>query len=130
MANHKGSEGLVKIGTDTVAEVRSWSFDQQNSPIEDTVMGDAHSTFQPGLSSWNGQMTCFWDETDTTGQEAMTQGAEVTVDFFPEGDSSGDTHYSGSAIITGISRSASHDGYVEASYTIQGSGAMTIATVV
>lgn len=129
MANHKGSEGLVKIGANTVAEVRSWSLDESAATIPDSTMGDAAETHQLGLTSWSGQMTCYWDETDTTGQEAMTSGASVSVDLYPEGDSSGDTHYSGTATITQIGRSASHDGMVEATYSFTGNGVLTSAAV-
>ena len=44
MANHKGSEGVVKIGSDTIAEVKDWSFDETADTTEDTVMGDAART--------------------------------------------------------------------------------------
>lgn len=41
----------------------------------------------------------------------------------------GDAYFTGTAIITGISRSGSFDGMVEASYSFEGSGALAQATV-
>ena len=36
MANHKGSEGLIKIGGNTMGEVTSWTLTQSSSTIENT----------------------------------------------------------------------------------------------
>ena len=73
MANHKGSEGLVKIGADTIAEVKDWSFDETADTTEDT--------------------------------------------------------YSVTAIITSVSRSASFDGMVEASFSWDSNGAVVVSTI-
>ena len=84
MANHKGSEGVVKVGTNTVAEVRDWSISITADSIEDTTMGDSARTYLSSLTSATGSVTCYWDETDTTGQGAMTAGASVTLNLYPE----------------------------------------------
>jgi hypothetical protein len=129
MANHKGSEGVVKIGTDTVAEVKDWSFDETADTTEDTVMGDAARSRKSTLTSASGSVNAFWDETDTAGQGAMTAGAEVALKLYPEGATTGDTFYSVSAIITSIGRSAAFDGMVETSFSWDANGAVTSATV-
>lgn len=129
MANHKGSEGTVAIGANTVAEIRNWSLNESGDTIEDTELGDSAKTFQAGSTEWEGSIDCFWDETDTTGQGAMTIGSTVTLNLYPEGETSGDTYYTGSAIVTGVSRQAANDGMVEASYSVKGAGALTEDTV-
>jgi hypothetical protein len=125
MANHTGSEGVVKVGANTVAEVRDWSLSETADTIEDTSMGDSARTRKPGLTSASGSISVFWDETDTTGQGAMTVGAEVTLNLYPEGATSGDTYASLSAIITSADVSASFDGMVEASFNFEANGAVT-----
>jgi predicted secreted protein len=125
MATHKGSEGTVKVGTDAVAEIRSYSLEESADTLEDTSMGDSARTYKSSLTSFSGSLDVFWDETDTSGQGALTIGSEVTLNVYPEGDASGDTYYTGSAIVTGVSRSASFDGLVEASISVQGNGALT-----
>jgi len=129
MATHKGSEGTVKVGSNAIAEIRSYNIDETADTLEDTSMGDTARTYKPSLTSFSGSIDVFWDETDTSGQGALDIGAEVTLNFYPEGDTSGDTYYSGSAIVTGVSRSASFDGLVEASISVQGTGALTETTV-
>jgi len=128
MATHKGSEGTVKVGANAVAEIRSYSLEESADTLEDTSMGDAARTYKPSLTSFSGSLDVFWDETDT-GQSALSIGSEVTLNLFPEGDTTGDTYYTGSAIVTGVSRTGSYDGLVEASISVQGNGALTESTV-
>ena len=44
MANHKGSDGTVHVGTDAVAEIRSWSLESTADTSEDSVLGDSART--------------------------------------------------------------------------------------
>ena len=143
MANHKGSEGYVKVGTpgadDTIAEVRDWSLTITSDTVEDSTMGDSARTYKPTLTSASGSFTCYWDETDTNGQALLTAGSEVTLNLYPEGDAAAvvgppavaaDTYYTMSAIITEEGLSASFDGMVEISFSFQVNGAVTLDTVV
>lgn len=130
MANHTGSEGTVRIGaTNNVAEIRSYTLTENGDTIEDTSMGDSSRTYRAGLKSWSGSVDCYWDETDTNGQNALTIGASVNLRVYPEGGASTATYYTGTALVTGITRQASFDGMVEASFTFQGTGALASATV-
>ena len=129
MSNHKGSEGTVKIGVNTVAEIKDWSITETGDTLEDTTMGDTPRTFQSSLTSWTGNVSVFWDETDTTGQGALTIGASVTLNVYPEGDVNPDTFYAGTAIVTSIDRNAAFDGMVEAAFSFQGTGVLVEGTV-
>lgn len=129
MATHIGRDGVVKVGSNDVAEVRSFSLNETADTVEDTTMGDTARTHLITLTSFDGSIDVFWDETDTTGQVALGVGSSVTLALYPEGDAAGDTYYSGTALVTGVSRSSSFDGMVEASITVQGSGALTTSTV-
>jgi predicted secreted protein len=129
MATHAGSEGTVKVGSNAIAEIRSFSIEETADTIEDTTMGDGARTYKPSLTSFSGSVDVFWDETDSTGQGALTIGAEVTLNLYPEGSTTGDTYLSGSAIVTSRSISSSFDGMVEMSISVQGNGALTTDTV-
>lgn len=123
MPTHIGRDGVIKVGGNTVAEVRSFSIEETGDTVENTTMTATNRTFLSTLNSFTGSADVYWDETDTTGQGALTVGSTVTIAFYPEGEAQGDTYYSGDAIVTGVSRSASFDGMVEASITLQGSDA-------
>lgn len=129
MATHTGSEGTVKVGSDAIAEIRSFSIEESADTLEDTSMGDAARTYKPSLTNYTGSVDVLWDETDSTGQGALTIGAEVTLNLYPEGDTSGDTYYTGSAIVTGRTINSSFDGLVEMSISVQGNGALSETTV-
>lgn len=128
MANHTGVDGVVKVGTNTVAEVRDWSINETADTIEDTTMNDTSKTFQAGLKSWNGSLNAFWDETDTNGQEALTVGSSATLNLYPEGATTGDIYYSGTAIVTSVGLSVPTGGMVAKAIGFQGSGALTRGT--
>jgi predicted secreted protein len=129
MATHKGSEGTVHVGSNAIAEIKSYSLEESADTIEDTTMGDAARTYLASLTTFSGSIDVFWDETDTSGQVALAVGSSVTLKFYPEGAVSGDTYYSGTALVTGKNITASFDGMVEASISVQGTGAITTATV-
>lgn len=130
MANHTGVDGLIQIGGNTVAELKSFSIEESANTIDNSNLNSTSTTFVAGKTSWNGSIECQWDETDTTGQGAMTAGATVAVIFYPEGNTSGDTTYTGSAVITGVSKAIAEDAIITQSFTLQGSGALTAGTVV
>ena len=129
MATHKGSEGTIKVGSNAVAEIRSYSIEESADTLEDTSMGDSARTYKSSLTSFSGSIDVFWDETDTDGQGALSIGSEVILNVYPEGDTAGDTYYTGTAIVTGVTRTGSFDGLVEASVSVQGTGALTQTTV-
>ena len=104
-ANHKGSEGTVHVGTTAIAELRSWELTHENEPIEDTVLAD------------------------TNGQEALDVGSSVTLKFYGEGTGTGATFYTGTGIVTGVTRRAAMQGMVEADFNFRGNGALTQTTV-
>ena len=129
MANHRGQEGLVRVGTAAVAELRSYSLDITQDTIEDTTLGDTFRTYAVGMRSWSGSFTCYWDETDANGQMALsptgTNAGTATVTFMPEGTATAATTYSGVVVVTGANHSAAFDGMVEATYTFVGTGTLT-----
>ena len=127
MATHTGSEGTLKVGANTIGEIRSFSISESADTLEDTSMGDAARTYKPSLTTFTGSVDVFWDEADA-GQMAMTVGASVTFSAYPEGATAGDKYYTGSAIVTGLTINSSFDGMVEASITLQGTGALTLGT--
>lgn len=127
MAIQKGNAGIIKIGSNAFGEMRSYSIEHNSDTIESSKMGSTFKTYETGLTDFTASIEGYWDEDDTV-QSAMTAGALVTLIFFPEGDASGTTRYTGSAIVTGISRSASHDGLVECSFSVQGTSALTTTT--
>lgn len=128
MATHAGSEGVVFSGSNQILEVRSYTISETGETLEDTSMGDAARTYIASLKTFTGSLDVFWDETDT-GQGDLDIGSTITLNLYPEGNTSGDTYYTGTAIVTEKSITASFDGLVEMSVSVQGTGALSETTV-
>ena len=129
MATHTGVSGLVKVGTNTVAEVRSFTLDTTAELLEDTALTDTSKSFQVGKKGATASVECFWDETDTNGQIAIAEGSSVALNLYPEGATSGDYYYSGTYLITANSVSVPTDGMIEATFSATLTGALTRGTV-
>ena len=131
MANHLGSEGVVKIGANTLAELRSWEITETSDTIEDTTLSDTYRTYAAGLKAWSGRATAFWDETDTNGQMVLTAGASVTLNVYPEGatPTTSETYYTGTALVTSVQLSAQTNGMVEAQFNFTGTGTLSRSTL-
>lgn len=131
MGTHWGNEGVVKVGSVTVAEVSEFEFSEKASPIEDSALGDTWKTHIPGsgLKEWSGSLTCHWDETDTTGQGALRAGASVTLNLYPEGSTTGDTYYSGLASITEMGVAVKNGTTISRSFSFQGNGVLNESVV-
>ena len=72
-----------KVGANPVAELRSFSIEETADTVEDTVMTDTARSFITTLTSFTGSADVYWDETDSSGQGALTIGASVTIGFYP-----------------------------------------------
>jgi hypothetical protein len=129
MATHTAASGVIKVGSDDIAEVTGYSLEYNADTVEDTVMGDTARTYISTLKSFTASLDAFWDETDTNGQGALTVGSSITFSIYPEGDVTGDTYYTGSGIITGRTITSSVGEMITASFTVQGSGDLTETTV-
>ena len=125
MATHTGNAGAVQVGANTVAEMLTWSLTENINVIDDTVTGDAADTHLTGTTNWSGSVNCYWDETDTNGQEAMTIGASVTLHLLPDGVTTGDIDFNGTATINSIERTSGNNATVVANFTFTGNGALT-----
>lgn len=129
MANHKGSEGVVIVGTSAVAELRGWDINENAALIDDTILADAWETKKAGNKNWSGSANCWWDETDTNGQEVLTVGAEVTLKFQMEGTGTGATYKYGTAIVNQVRGAGAINGINERSFNFTGNGALTQTTI-
>jgi len=133
MATKTGASGVVKVqvsGTTVavVGEVRSFTFDGSADTIEDSVMGDTARTYKQGLATNTVSIECYWDEADAQ-QLILDERADVDFEIYPTGTGSGETFFSGGGIVTSRSITGTFDGMVEASFTIQCSGAVVEAQV-
>ena len=129
MATHVGTSGVVKVGTNAVAEVIGFNIDETNDTVEDTTLTDTAKSYLVLRKDATGTIECHWDETDTNGQEALDVGSSVTLNLYPEGADSGDAYYTGTAIVTGASVAVTMDGVISRTFNVQFSGGVSHTTV-
>lgn len=128
MAIATAASGVLKVGSTAIAEITGYSIEYTADTVETTVIGDSARTHLPTLKSFTASIDCFWDPADA-GQDDLVVGTSVTFSIYPEGETSGDTYYTGSGIITGRSVSTSNGEMITANFSIQGSGDLTEASV-
>lgn len=121
-----GKGGSVKIGTNVVAEIKSWSLDIGADNLDKTALGDAWKSFIQGLKEWSATAEGNWViNTDTNGQKAIQDaylaGNTVTLNLYVNATN----YYSGTALISGISVETGVEDLVTVSFEFQGSGALS-----
>ncbi len=127
---YSGNNGEVKIGTNLVAEIVGFDLNESASTSDSSQLGDAADTHLVGSTSWSGTINCWYDDTDTNGQGALTIGASVEVHLLPRGVGSGLPDLSGTATITSIDSSNSRNSTITANFSFTGNGALTHGTQV
>ena len=129
MATATGLSGVVKIGANSVAEITGFTIDETNDTVEATNLTSTAKSYKTLRKDATGTVECHYDPTDTNGQVALAVGSEVTLDLYPEGADSGDTYYTGTAIVTGVSQAVTLDGVTSRTINVQFSGGVSTTTV-
>jgi|APSaa5957512576_1039674.scaffolds.fasta_scaffold01721_8 predicted secreted protein len=130
MASIYGSQGVVKLGAVAVAQVRSFDVTVTQENVDSTVMGDTSKSFINTMKEWNGSLSCLWDADADAGQALLDAGDTGTIHLQPEGGTIGDTDLTGSILVTEWGISSTHDGLVELSISFQGSGDLSVTSIV
>lgn len=127
---YRGCEGSVKVGGNVIAEVKSWSLSETTEIIDVSVLGDCNKRKKAGMQDATGSLTAQWDDEDTSGQGALTNGAEIELTLYPGGDAVGKTFATLQAIITTVGKTGAVDGIVELSFDFEATGGVVWGPVV
>lgn len=128
-----GHEGSVTVAGNVSAmgNAKAWSLDIAQETVDTTDFGSSGwKESQATLKSWSGSITAIFDASGADEgdlQTALTGGSSITLDLQLGGGTGSYDKYSGSANITGQSITNDVNGIVEATYTFEGTGALTIA---
>lgn len=100
---------------------------------EATALGDSGATFHPGLENVTPSISGHYDDTATTGPEAVlgplrTHTAAVAFDYGPKGSTTGYLKYSGTCWVTEFTVDASVGSLVSWSASLQVEGTVTRGT--
>lgn len=126
----KGSGGVIKRGSNAIAEVIDWSLD--SSPTEEDISiinnGGVART-EAGLDTQTLTLNCFLSKTDLE-QGALRSGTTGhTVTVFPAGDSTGEpTRVCANCAVTAYNESGGATGHVRLALTLKINGGITYDT--
>ena len=126
-----GHEGSVSVASGAMGNAKAWSLDVTQETVDITDFdssGWKESTAT--LNSWSGSITAIFDASGTAEgalQTGLTGGSSVALELTLGGGSGSYDVYSGNAIITGQSVTNDVNGIVEATFSFEGTGALTIA---
>lgn len=134
----RGQDGAVSIGGTpdvVVGGVYGWTVVSDFAPLECTVMNEVWRTYRPGLPGWTGTMMARFNNAEgqeqllatVTGLNPVGSLAEVQFQINDQNDPTPGTRYlSGEVIITGCTISAELTNIIDANYSFQGSGALSL----
>lgn len=128
MAKYNGKDGVIKVGANTLANLRAWSFEESAPTIDAGVCGEAFQDQRVGIPGNSGTVSALLDPADTA-QDALAVGSQVTLQMYPEGSSGGDYYYQVTANITSRSVAQDRGDMVSAEFGWVGSSAITENTV-
>jgi hypothetical protein len=131
MATFLGKLGVVKSGANTVGEVTDFSVTTSAVITADPSLGDDWATNKAATKSWTATINANFDYGDTTGQNTLNEGDEVSVELYPVDDTATNLKLSGSLIVSGNTiTNSGNDGVVSLSISGTGNGALTKEAVV
>ena len=127
MSKHSGREGTVKIGANSVGELRNWEYTVETDVQVAASVTDTYEQATSTISRISGSITVWWDDEDTVQASLMAEGAAVTLLLYPEGSTTGDAVDTIPAIITSQQyTNGGNDGYMEAVYSFRNSTDATL----
>lgn len=140
MAQVHGKSGAVKIDAtaggalqDLSAHCKEFTLNTSIDLAESSTMGDAAKEWFPGLYEWDASITFVWDNTASTGPDAVLNAhvgasASCTIELGPEGSTTGKIKYSGEAWLTSRGVAVSLGDMSMLTCAFKGSGALTRGT--
>lgn len=124
-----GNDGAVAIGSNEIAEVKSFSFEESAEAQDSTVLGTDFKSGITTLKSASGTIECLYNPSDTNGQNLLTVGTQVSVKLFLEGNTSGKEKIEATVNITNVTNGASVGEILTKNITFETTGQYTKATI-
>ena len=139
MAANKGLDGIVKLDTTggtpaDILNVTSFTLEETTETIDVTSM-DSSSNAREVLPTFTGTVEGYWDNSDAklnhtdSVDPVVRAGQEIDFELYPEGEASTDLYYSGTAIVTSVSRTQSFDGATQFTLNFDGNGPLNYGKV-
>jgi len=100
MARFIGSDGIVTVGAEVVAQVMEFEMNETRNVSRAVSMGDAFVGHATGKPAWTGRVRCMLDNSDA-GQLAFKVDAPMGLTLQPEGVGSGLPQWAFTSVVVG-----------------------------
>lgn len=130
MAVMAGVDGIVKLGTNQIGYIDTWSITRNQNTGETSQLGKRDQEYIPTDRNWSGSMSGSFDYADAAQKEVIDQligdgvGTVLACTFVVNADLA----LSGNLIVTSVALGATHGDKVTLSINFQGTGALSAAT--
>lgn len=132
MAKIHGKSAYIAINSTALqADANSITINIGVDTGETTAFGEAWDTFVEGNANWTVDADFFYNAASSQADPVLfglIGGGSKTIEIGPEGNSTGQTKYSGSVILTSMSPSVPVGEAATISASFQGTGALTRGT--
>lgn len=128
MARYKGHNGYADVDGTEIGERVSFDINITTNELEASTQGNDWTDTDGGQLSAAGTIEVFTDPNDA-GQSALTVGSTVTLNLYPEGNTSTLEHISGNFLVTERGASSSVGDLVKSSYSVKNKLDVTITPV-
>lgn len=129
MANIVGKNGVVKAGTsgseEAIGEVTGFSVNLQSDTIETTAMGSSNRSYVSSLKTFSGSVDVNHSVTAGDNHDEFAVGSTISLELYPNGTAVGEKYFIGDVIVTGKDITSAVNDLVTATYSFQGTGALT-----
>lgn len=119
MAVKHGLLGVVKSGANTISSIIGYKASTKTDFASKAVMGDTWDSFLAGLSTGSISLETLYEPGDTTGQEAVTQGAALTLNLYPQGTTTGNKFLAVAVLVESIDVDGKLNSPVGRAYTFR-----------
>lgn len=127
----KACNGVIEIGAtpDTLAELRSWNYDEQGEQLDFSTMGSCSTTTKSGRVTRRVELTLYLALPSDPAQAALVVGAEdVAIIAYPFGKTDGYPKRSGLINVLGRTESGDVEGGVELQITAESPAGLALGT--
>lgn len=130
MAVIQGHTGEVQIADVAMASVSGWTYRTDQPPLEYGILGDINMQALPGARRNTGTVSGYYDPDDPQQTAVITAsetGTTVSLQLYPEGDTSSNVEYTGDVTVTDMELGGQHGEVVSFNFSFY--GALTRGTV-
>lgn len=130
MTKFTGNSQELTFGSSVSQEhIRTVEWNPTAEVHRDDGAGEADHTYLDGKKDGTWRVDLWADQDETVVRDLFKEGTSDTIEFYPNGNTSGERKIAQTAKVTSYSESVPHDGVSAVTVQLQGSGAVTESSV-